>query len=57
MAIGTHVSPEDLPALLDEIDEYFCPVCGVELSISNFLTSERDYYCPSCATRQTPAVV
>jgi rubrerythrin len=57
MAIGTHVSPEDLPVLLDEVDEYFCPVCGVELSVSNFLTSERDYYCPSCATRQTPAVI
>mgnify|MGYP006208896785 CR=1 FL=1 len=41
----------------DEVDEYFCPVCGEELALSNFLTAERDYYCPFCATRQTPAVV
>jgi DNA-directed RNA polymerase subunit RPC12/RpoP len=41
----------------DEVDEYFCPVCGEELSLSNFLTPERDYYCPYCATRQTPSVV
>lgn len=38
-------------------DEYFCPVCGIELSLSNFLTPEHDYYCPYCATRQTPAVL
>ena len=41
----------------EELDEYFCPVCGVGLSLSNFLTPERDYYCPYCATRQTPAIL
>ncbi len=56
MANGTIVSPED-PSIEDEADEYFCPVCGSELSLSNFLTPERDYYCPYCATRQTPALL
>jgi DNA-directed RNA polymerase subunit RPC12/RpoP len=51
------VSPGDVIALEDVLDEYFCPVCGSELSLSNFLTPERDYYCPYCATRQTPAVL
>jgi len=47
----------DRPLLTDEPDEYFCPVCGIELSRSNFLTPSEEYYCPYCATRQTPAVV
>jgi DNA-directed RNA polymerase subunit RPC12/RpoP len=37
--------------------EYFCPVCGVELGLSNFDTPERDYYCPYCSTRSTPSAV
>jgi rubredoxin len=37
-------------------DEYSCPVCGIELTRSNFDTPERDYYCPFCSTRQTPSV-
>lgn len=57
MAYDTIVSPQDRSPLQDEVDEYFCPVCGEELALSNFLTAERDYYCPFCATRQTPAVV
>jgi hypothetical protein len=57
MAYDTMVSPQDRSPLQDEVDEYFCPVCGEELSLSNFLTDARDYYCPFCATRQTPAVV
>ena len=40
----------------DEV-EYFCPVCGVPLSLSDFQKPERDYYCPDCSTRQTPAIV
>ena len=35
---------------------YHCPVCGNGLSTSNFETPERDYYCPHCATRQTPVL-
>lgn len=57
MPNGTIVSPEDRSPPLDVAHEYFCPVCGSELSLSNFLTPEHDYYCPYCATRQTPAVV
>jgi hypothetical protein len=38
-------------------DQYSCPVCGIELSRSNFDTPARDYYCPFCSTRQTPTVV
>jgi len=57
MAHATITSPEDRSPVQDEVDEYFCPVCGVELSLSSFLTPESDYYCPYCATRQTPAVL
>jgi hypothetical protein len=38
-------------------DEYYCPVCGIELAQSNFDTPQRDYYCPFCSTRRTPSVV
>ncbi len=57
MIDATLISPEDGPLFDDEVNEYFCPVCGVELSRSNFLTPAVDYYCPFCATRQTPALV
>jgi len=33
---------------------YECPVCGVELTRSNFETQVNDYYCPVCTTRQMP---
>jgi RNA polymerase subunit RPABC4/transcription elongation factor Spt4 len=57
MSLQTRTSPDDRSSIEDGLDEYFCPVCGVELSLSSFLTPEQDYYCPFCATRQTPAVV
>jgi DNA-directed RNA polymerase subunit RPC12/RpoP len=57
MAYDTNVLTRDRSPLQDEVEEYFCPVCGEELALSNYLTAERDYYCPFCATRQTPAVV
>jgi predicted RNA-binding Zn-ribbon protein involved in translation (DUF1610 family) len=38
-------------------DEFFCPVCGVELARSDFDRAEDDYYCPYCSTRQTPSLV
>ena len=57
MSLRTHISPVDRSPIQDDPDEYFCPVCGVELSRSSFMTAEQDYYCPFCATRQTPAVV
>ena len=57
MAHTTIAPPEDRSPAVDVLDEYFCPVCGSELSLSNFLTPERDYYCPYCGTRQTPALL
>jgi hypothetical protein len=57
MSLPTRTSPADRSPIEGGLDEYFCPVCGVELSLSSFLTPEQDYYCPFCATRQTPAVV
>lgn len=32
--------------------EYYCPICGIELSSSNYEIPEKDYYCPYCSTRQ-----
>jgi hypothetical protein len=49
--------PEKLYALGEEADEYACPVCGIGLAQANFDTPERDYYCPFCATQETPSVV
>ena len=57
MTVFTRIAPEDRSPIQDDLDEYFCPVCGVELPLSSFMTAEQDYYCPFCATRQTPAVV
>jgi hypothetical protein len=37
--------------------DYYCPVCGSGLSLSDFQTPERDYYCPFCSTRQTPSAL
>jgi hypothetical protein len=43
-------------ALEEQIDEYVCPVCGIGLAQSNVDTPKRDYYCPFCATQQSPSV-
>ncbi len=48
---------EDPRGLALASDEYFCPVCGIGLVRSDFETPEKDYYCPYCSTRQTPAVL
>jgi hypothetical protein len=40
-----------------EPPEYFCPVCGIALTQSDYATPEREYYCPFCSTRQTPSVL
>ena len=45
------------PVADGEPDDYFCPVCGIGLSKSDFDTPEKDYYCPFCSTRQTPSVL
>jgi hypothetical protein len=57
MALRTLDPVDGRPTSFDVAEEYFCPVCGIELSLSNFLTPEDQYYCPFCATRQTPAIV
>lgn len=49
--------PPRNPFPAEDADEYFCPVCGIDLASSDFKTPERDYYCPFCSTRQTPSVV
>jgi rubredoxin len=41
----------------EESHQYYCPVCGIELTRSDFDKPERDYYCPFCSTRQTPSLV
>jgi len=48
---------EQNPVADGEADDYFCPVCEIGLSKSDFDTPEKDYYCPFCSTRQTPSVL
>jgi DNA-directed RNA polymerase subunit RPC12/RpoP len=36
---------------------YFCPICGIELSVSNYETPGSDYFCPYCSTDQRPSRV
>ena len=55
MARALQIPPEDPYVLAVEADPYFCPVCGIGLGQSEFETPAREYYCPFCATRQTPA--
>ena len=43
----------DVPTRTDDGPfDYYCPICGIELSKSNYETSEKDYYCPYCSTQQ-----
>jgi DNA-directed RNA polymerase subunit RPC12/RpoP len=37
--------------------QYFCPICGIELSVSNYETPGSDYFCPYCSTDQRPSRV
>jgi DNA-directed RNA polymerase subunit RPC12/RpoP len=57
MSLQIAASPEGVPTRHSKRDEYFCPVCGIDLAPTDFDTPERDYYCPFCSTRQRPAVV
>lgn len=36
---------------------YYCPICGIELAVSNYDTPDRDYYCPYCSSPQGPSRV
>ncbi len=42
----------DLP---EAVVTYYCPVCGIELTRSDFDTPEGDYFCPFCCSEQTPS--
>ncbi|MBI2239084.1 MAG: hypothetical protein HYU54_11265 [Actinobacteria bacterium] len=43
--------------LQETVVAYFCPVCGIELTQSDFDTPEADYFCPFCSSQQTPSKV
>lgn len=32
--------------------EYYCPICGIELSKANYETFDDEYYCPYCSSQQ-----
>ena len=34
---------------------YFCPICGIDLEVSDFERPPVDYYCPFCGSQQTPS--
>jgi rubredoxin len=34
---------------------YFCPICGIDLELSDFQKTPEDYYCPFCGSQQTPS--
>jgi predicted RNA-binding Zn-ribbon protein involved in translation (DUF1610 family) len=34
---------------------YFCPICGTEVTRSDFDKAEGEYTCPFCGSEQTPA--
>ena len=36
---------------IDDSFEYYCPICGIELTESNYEASDEDYFCPYCSTR------
>ena len=36
---------------------YYCPICGIELSRSNYETFDKDYFCPYCSSQQRPSRV
>ncbi len=42
---------------LEEAFRYFCPICGVELAVSNYETPVEHYFCPYCSTEQRPSRV
>jgi predicted RNA-binding Zn-ribbon protein involved in translation (DUF1610 family) len=41
----------------EEAFRYYCPVCGIELTVWNYQTPDADYYCPYCGTQQRPTRV
>jgi DNA-directed RNA polymerase subunit RPC12/RpoP len=41
----------------EEAFRYYCPICGIELALSNFETPGEHYFCPYCSTEQRPSRV
>ena len=37
--------------------DYFCPVCGIALSKSNYETFDAEYFCPYCSSQLRPSRV
>jgi rubredoxin len=37
------------------VASYFCPICGIDLEVSDFERPPVDYYCPVCGSQQTPS--
>ncbi len=48
-SLPTHLAPKAY--------RYYCPICGIELAVSNYDTPDGDYYCPYCSTPQGPSRV
>lgn len=57
MTTGYPLLPDESFILAGDPDEFFCPVCGIELARANFDTPATHYYCPYCGTRQSPSMV
>jgi DNA-directed RNA polymerase subunit RPC12/RpoP len=36
---------------------YYCPICGIELSRSNYESFDAEYFCPYCSSQQRPSRV
>jgi predicted RNA-binding Zn-ribbon protein involved in translation (DUF1610 family) len=35
--------------------DFYCPICGVQLTGSNYDSFDAEYFCPVCSTRQRPS--
>jgi len=35
-------------------DGIWCPVCGIDLALSDISGPDEDYYCPYCTTKKKP---
>jgi len=43
-----------IPTPRDAFD-YYCPICGVDLSESDFNRFDAEYFCPLCSSQQRPS--
>ena len=57
-SMGGRMRQVHVPILpVEEAFRYYCPICGIELSVSNYETPGGDYFCPYCSTDQRPSRV